>query len=42
MLGNILVPVEMASEGYETAERKVRLDVAFFISDVKVKPASQN
>jgi predicted membrane protein len=35
---SILIPVEMASEAYETAERKIRLDVAFFISDVKVKP----
>jgi lia operon protein LiaF len=37
---SILFPVENASENYETAERKIRLDVAFFISDVKIKPAS--
>jgi lia operon protein LiaF len=44
VLGNkqssILFPLEVASEAYEAAERKLRLDVAFFISDVKVKPAS--
>ncbi len=34
---SILIPLEVASEGYETAERKIRLDVAFFISDIKVK-----
>ena len=38
---SFLIPVEMASDGYEAAERKVRLDVAFFISDVKIKPSSQ-
>jgi len=37
---SILFPVDIASDNYETAERKIRLDVAFFISDVKVKPAS--
>ena len=37
---SVLFPLEMASEGYEAAERKIRLDVAFLISDVKVKPAS--
>ena len=35
---SILLPVDIASEDYETAERKIRLDVAFFISDVKIKP----
>jgi lia operon protein LiaF len=35
---SILIPIEVASEAYETAERKIRLDVAFFISDVKIKP----
>ena len=39
---SILFPVDVASEDYETAERKIRLDVAFFISDVKIKPASQS
>jgi len=39
---SILFPLDMASEDYETAERKIRLDVAFFISDVKIKPASQS
>ncbi len=34
---SILIPIEAASEGYETAERKIRLDVAFFISDVRFK-----
>ncbi len=38
----VLLPIDMSSEGYDTAERKIRLDVAFFISDVKVKPASQS
>jgi lia operon protein LiaF len=38
--GSFLFPVEITSEGYEAAERKIRLDVAFFISDVKVKEAS--
>jgi hypothetical protein len=37
---SILLPVDMASEGYESAEHKIRLDLAFFISDVKIKPAS--
>ncbi len=37
----IVLPIDVASEGYEAAERKVRLDVAFFISDVKVKTSSQ-
>ena len=35
---SILLPVDLASEDYETVERKIRLDVAFFISDVKIKP----
>lgn len=39
---SILLPIDMTSEGYEAAERKIRLDVAFFISDIKVKPASQS
>ena len=34
---SILIPIEMASDAYATAERKIRLDVAFFISDVKIK-----
>jgi lia operon protein LiaF len=37
---SIVFPIDFASEDYETAERKIRLDVAFFISDVKAKPAS--
>jgi lia operon protein LiaF len=37
---SILFPVDIVSEGYELAERKIRLDVAFFISDVKAKPAA--
>jgi lia operon protein LiaF len=34
---SILIPIETASEEYDAAERKIRLDVAFFISDVKFK-----
>lgn len=34
---SILIPIETASEGYDVAERKIRLDVAFFISDVRFK-----
>ena len=34
---SILLPIETTSESYATAERKIRLDVAFFISDVKIK-----
>jgi hypothetical protein len=37
---SILFPIEIASDGYETAERKIRLDGAFFIGDVKIKSAS--
>jgi lia operon protein LiaF len=35
---SIIFPLDIASEDYEAAERKIRLDVAFFISDVKIKP----
>jgi lia operon protein LiaF len=38
---SILFPIEATSEAYATAERKIRLDVAFFISDVKIKPPIQ-
>jgi len=37
---SFLFPVEVTSEAYAAADRKIRLDVAFFISDVKIKPAS--
>ena len=37
---SFLLPIEMSSEAYESAERKIRLDVAFFISDVKAKLAA--
>lgn len=39
---SIVLPLEIASETYESAERKIRLDVAFFISDVKIKAPSVN
>lgn len=34
---NFLVPVHMASDNYETAERRVRLEVLCFVGDVKVR-----
>lgn len=39
---SILLPIEITSEVFESVERKIRLDVAFFISDVKIKAASVN
>jgi predicted membrane protein len=36
---SFVAPVEVTTEGYETAERKVRLETLCFISDVKVKTA---
>jgi predicted membrane protein len=34
-----LAPAELASEGYETAERKIRLETTCFVADVRVKRA---
>ncbi len=31
------VPVTMTSEDYATAERKIRLEVTYFVADVKIK-----
>jgi hypothetical protein len=36
---SFLAPVELTSDGYETAERKVRLETIFFVADVRVKQA---
>jgi hypothetical protein len=38
--GGILAPVHFATADFESAERKVRLDMAHFIGDLKVKPIS--
>jgi len=35
----VLTPVHMTSDGYETAERKVRLELTFFIADVRTRQA---
>jgi hypothetical protein len=39
---SILIPIEATSDTYQAAERKIRLDVAFFISDVKIKPSQSS
>jgi predicted membrane protein len=31
--------VDLKSDNYETAERKVRLEVTCFVADVKVRPS---
>ena len=38
--GGILAPVHYTTDGFESAERKVRLDAAHLIGDLKVKPVS--
>jgi lia operon protein LiaF len=38
----ILVPVRIASDDYETAERKVRLETTFFVGDVTVRKVEQS
>jgi lia operon protein LiaF len=35
----ILTPVQMSSENYETAERKVRLEITCFVADVRIRRA---
>jgi len=35
----LLTPVHLVSEGYETAERKIRLETSSFVADVKVRRA---
>ena len=35
----IFSPAAVASEGYETAERKIHLETIYFIEGIKVKPA---
>jgi len=32
-----LAPIDLVSDSYETAERKVRLEMVFFVSDVRVR-----
>jgi len=34
---SIVVPFHQASDDYETAERKIRLEVTSFVADIKVK-----
>jgi len=36
---SLVVPVQMDSEGYEAAERKLRLETVHLIGDVKIKAA---
>jgi hypothetical protein len=34
---SFLAPLHLTSEGYETAERKIRLETTFFVADLRVK-----
>ncbi len=34
---SFLAPVYLTSDGYETAERKVRLETTFFVADLRIK-----
>ena len=36
-VNTILVPIERSSPGYATAERRVRLETAFFVNNIRVK-----
>jgi hypothetical protein len=36
-VNTILVPIERSSPGYDTAERRVRIETAFFVNNIRVK-----
>lgn len=37
----ILTPFNMASDDYETAERKIRLEITSFVGDIRIERASE-
>jgi len=36
---SFLTPIHFASEGYETAERKVRLETSYFVGNLRARQA---